>query len=37
MKQLLIMFTPIDNHDEPLQFQVALLNNDIGRIGVGRI
>ena len=31
--------TPIDNSDEPLQFQVAILdyNDFLGRIGVGRI
>ncbi|PTK61299.1 translational GTPase TypA [Staphylococcus haemolyticus] len=30
---------PLDNHDEPLQFQVALLdyNDYVGRIGVGRV
>lgn len=30
---------PVDNSDEPLQFQVALLdyNDYVGRIGVGRI
>ncbi|ETI66152.1 translational GTPase TypA [Neobacillus vireti] len=30
---------PIDNHDEPLQFQVALLdyNDYVGRIGIGRV
>ncbi|MDT3960548.1 translational GTPase TypA [Staphylococcus kloosii] len=30
---------PLDNHEEPLQFQVALLdyNDYVGRIGVGRI
>lgn len=30
---------PIDNSDEPLQFQVSLLdyNNYVGRIGIGRI
>lgn len=30
---------PIDNHDEPLQFQVSLLdyNDYVGRIGIGRI
>ena len=30
---------PIDNRDEPLQFQVALLdyNDYVGRIGVGRV
>src|SRR5699024_9517391 len=30
---------PIDNSDEPLQFQVALLdyNDYVGRIGIGRI
>ncbi|WP_407637439.1 translational GTPase TypA [Calidifontibacillus oryziterrae] len=30
---------PVDNHDEPLQFQVALLdyNDYVGRIGIGRI
>jgi GTP-binding protein len=31
--------TPIDNSDEPLQFQVALLdyNDYVGRIGIGRV
>ncbi|MEH7108011.1 MULTISPECIES: translational GTPase TypA [Bacillaceae] len=31
--------SPIDNHDEPLQFQVALLdyNEYVGRIGIGRV
>ena len=30
---------PVDNSDEPLQFQVALLdyNDYVGRIGVGRV
>ncbi|MFF2445994.1 translational GTPase TypA [Neobacillus sp. NPDC058068] len=30
---------PIDNHEEPLQFQVALLdyNDYVGRIGIGRV
>ncbi|MBF7017401.1 translational GTPase TypA [Staphylococcus durrellii] len=30
---------PLDNHEEPLQFQVALLdyNDYVGRIGVGRV
>src|SRR5699024_9926256 len=30
---------PIDNHEEPLQFQVSLLdyNDYVGRIGIGRI
>ncbi|MBU5908926.1 translational GTPase TypA, partial [Vibrio cholerae O1] len=30
---------PIDNSDEPLQFQVALLdyNDYVGRIGIGRV
>jgi GTP-binding protein len=30
---------PVDNHDEPLQFQVALLdyNDYVGRIGIGRV
>jgi GTP-binding protein len=30
---------PIDNHNEPLQFQIALLdyNEYVGRIGIGRI
>ena len=31
--------TPVDNRDEPLQFQVALLdyNDYVGRIGIGRV
>ncbi|WP_301108177.1 translational GTPase TypA [Sporosarcina sp.] len=31
--------TPVDNRDEPLQFQVSLLdyNDYVGRIGIGRI
>ncbi|MFJ5963542.1 translational GTPase TypA [Bacillus sp. NPDC093026] len=31
--------SPIDNHEEPLQFQVALLdyNDYVGRIGIGRV
>lgn len=31
--------SPVDNHDEPLQFQVALLdyNDYVGRIGIGRV
>ena len=31
--------SPIDNRDEPLQFQVSLLdyNDYVGRIGIGRI
>ncbi|WP_226570209.1 translational GTPase TypA [Bacillus stratosphericus] len=31
--------SPIDNHEEPLQFQVALLdyNDYVGRIGIGRL
>jgi GTP-binding protein len=30
---------PVDNHEEPLQFQVALLdyNDYVGRIGIGRV
>ena len=30
---------PIDNREEPLQFQVALLdyNDYVGRIGIGRV
>lgn len=30
---------PIDNSDEPLQFQVSLLdyNDYVGRIGIGRV
>lgn len=30
---------PVDNHEEPLQFQIALLdyNDYVGRIGVGRV
>ena len=30
---------PVDNSDEPLQFQIALLdyNDYVGRIGVGRV
>ena len=30
---------PVDNSDEPLQFQVALLdyNDFVGRIGIGRV
>ena len=30
---------PVDNRDEPLQFQVALLdyNDYVGRIGIGRV
>ena len=30
---------PVDNSDEPLQFQVALLdyNDYVGRIGIGRV
>ncbi|MFN1208908.1 translational GTPase TypA, partial [Enterococcus lactis] len=30
---------PIDNSDEPLQFQVAMLDYDdfVGRIGIGRV
>ena len=30
---------PIDNREEPLQFQVALLdyNDFVGRIGIGRV
>ena len=30
---------PIDNSDEPLQFQVSLLdyNDFVGRIGIGRV
>lgn len=31
--------SPVDNHEEPLQFQVSLLdyNDYVGRIGIGRI
>ena len=30
---------PVDNSDEPLQFQVSLLdyNDFVGRIGIGRV
>ena len=30
---------PVDNREEPLQFQVALLdyNDFVGRIGIGRV
>jgi GTP-binding protein len=40
MKPLLSMFlAPVDNAEEPLQFQVALLdyNDYVGRIGIGRV
>ena len=40
LKQLLRTIpAPIDNSDEPLQFQVALLdyNDYVGRIGIGRV
>ena len=38
--ETIIDYVPsIDNQDEPLQFQVALLdyNDYVGRIGVGRV
>ena len=37
--QLLKIPAPVDNSDEPLQFQVSLLdyNDYVGRIGIGRI